>query len=443
MEQARIHAANDEWQEASEFVAICERIWPGSPEMSGLTTEVPIRLNELSSTVPSSRRQPSAFRQELAAPLTATEALAMADVAMNEERYYDAHWLATLGGEIAVPGSIESASASRIASQAWNAVSSLQPNSRESETYRVYHLKRDAYRDLIANEWISAYYLFRELLSLAPNDPEGIYYIDLCEQGLAKMSFFIDELELVGSPAGSLYSIPYGNTRMVMRFSSISVFSDSAYGIRLEMLNFDRDGRLLWRIEAPYAKIVPVALDSGRHINVLMRALDRYNGNRSWDPVKEGFGEAAPQNDQVILEIGWEDFLLLTEMRRGQDSLTSGELMAASALGPQYGYVPSVFEAELISRFGEPVLFLPLFIFTIVLGWRFRAVRRLRFIWLPMLGMLPVVFYEIVYFARISLSNVSIWLVINFSFSIAIIAFSVGAVVLLILSLIVLASQHG
>jgi hypothetical protein len=443
MEQAFISANEGDWEEVSGFLAICERIWPRSPELSGLTVEASFRLQELAMRPVQPNRQPG--RQDLSASvqLTVSDALALAEIAMNEERYYDAHWLATLAGDLAGPGSIESATASRIASRAWNAVSSMQPNSRESQAYRIYTLKRDAYRDLVAGEYISAYYIFLELLSLAPNDPEGSYYLALCERGLSEISFFIDEMELRDSPSGGLYSFPFGLGRMVMRFTSLSVFPDSAYGIRLEMLNFDRDGRLLWRMEAPYAKIVPVSLDSGRHISIMMRALDRNDGSRRWEPVKEGFAEAPPQNDQITLNIIWEDFLLLTEIRRGQDSLTPGELMAASSLGSQFGYIPSIFDAELISRFAEPILLLPFFIFAIVLGWRFRAVRRSRFIWVPMLGVLPVVFAELVHLGRISVNNMSIWAVMNFGFSAAVFAFVTGTVVLLFLSLIILASQRG
>jgi hypothetical protein len=363
---------------------------------------------------------------------------------MREEKYFDAHWLATLAGDIATPGSIEAAAASSIAGRAWDAVSSLQPNSRESEAYRIYRLKRDAYRDLVAGEYISAYYLFLELLALAPNDPEGTYYLALCEEGLTQISFFLDEMELRNSPLGALYSIPYGRGRIVMRFYSLSVSLDSAYGIDLEILHFDRDGRLLWRIEAPYAKIVPLSLDSGEeYISIIMRVLDRTDGNRRWEPVKEGFAEAPPPNSQLTLSINWEDFLLLTRIRRGQVSLSPGELMEASSLGSKYGYMPSIFDAELINRFARPVLLLPLSIFAIVFGWRFRAFRKSRFVWLPMLGVLPLVFSGVVQLGRMSLGNLTIWVVMNMGFSAAVVVFAVGSVVLLFTALIVLASQRS
>jgi hypothetical protein len=175
----------------------------------------------------------------------------------------------------------------------------------------------------------------------------------------------------------------------------------------------------------------------------MMRVLDRTDGNRRWGPIKEGFAEAPPQNDQLILNMVWEDFLLLTQIRRGQDSLSPSELMTASSLGSQYGYMPSIFEAELINRFARPILLLPLFIFVIVFGWRFRAFKTSKFIWFPMLGVLPLVFSGIVQLGRISLSNLTIWVVMNLGFSTAVIAFVVGAVVLMLISLLILASQRA
>jgi hypothetical protein len=444
LEKAYVYADQGDWQEVASFVDICERIWPGSPRLSSLATEVSIRLQEMALR-PVSWGETSTYMQTSAGPesLTVTEALAMAEAAMREERFYDAHWLATLAGDIAAPGSIEAATASSISSRAWDAVSSLQPTSRESEAYRIYRLKRDAYRDLIAGEYISAYYLFLELMALSPNDPEGSYYLALCEEGLTQISFFFDEMELRNSPLGALYSIPYGRGRIVMRFYSISVSLDSAYGIDLEMLHFDRDGRLLWRIEAPYAKIVPLSLDSGEeYISIIMRTLDRTDGNRRWEPIKEGFAEAPPPNSQLTLSIVWEDFLLLTQIRRGQISLSPAELMEASSMGSKYGYMPSIFEAELINRFARPVLFLPLSIFVIIFGWRFRAFRKSRFVWLPMLGVLPLVFSGVVQLGRISLNNLTLWVLMNMSFASAIVTFAVGSVVLLFASLIFLASQR-
>jgi hypothetical protein len=60
-----------------------------------------------------------------------------------------------------------------------------------------------------------------------------------------------------------------------------------------------------------------------------------------------------------------------------------------------------------------------------------------------MLGILPLVFNGITAFYRSILTNLSIWLSLSFSFTTAVIYFTVGAAVCFILALVLLASQHG
>jgi hypothetical protein len=60
-----------------------------------------------------------------------------------------------------------------------------------------------------------------------------------------------------------------------------------------------------------------------------------------------------------------------------------------------------------------------------------------------MLGILPVVFAGLMHLYRGCFTNVGIWAVISLGFSNAVILFSAAALVLLILSLVILAAQHG
>jgi hypothetical protein len=60
-----------------------------------------------------------------------------------------------------------------------------------------------------------------------------------------------------------------------------------------------------------------------------------------------------------------------------------------------------------------------------------------------MLVILPVVFAGFMHFYRGCLNNLGIWAVVSLGFSSAVILFSAGTLVLFILSLVVLAAQHG
>jgi hypothetical protein len=441
-ERAQENAATGEWADTAQFIAICERIWSNGPEHAKLKTEAEIKIAEALMTPD----QPPDFLPTAGdrEPVSASEALLMAETALGDERYFDAHWLASLGSRLAKPGSPEEAAARRLAGMAWSGVNSLAPNTRETTAYTSYRLKREGHEALLGEEWVRSYYLFRELLSLTPNDPDALKYLALSESGLKQAAFFIDEMELALGRilTGAVFSFPFGSDRLVMRISSLSTSTDSAYGIGIETMAFDQEGLLLWSMEAPYAKILPVTLDSGPALTVLLRALDRMDKNERWEPKISGSGSGVPGNAEIVLPVSWDSFLLLSNVRRGLQALSPLELRAASENLGTCGYLPQVFEAELLERFVRPLFMLPFGIFSVAIGWRYRAIKRPRYMAIPMLGILPAVFHGAVLFSRSWFNNLGILALVSFGFNTAALLFATGITSLLILSLIMLAASR-
>jgi hypothetical protein len=468
LEKAQEYAGNDEWAEAARMVAICDMVWPEGEEIEKLRNESAIMAaRALIAPTHTAGREgeaagegtdnlPGLPAQE---PADAVGALVMAETALEEERWYDAHWLATLAARLASKGSPEIARADRLAALAWSAAGSLEPTARETKAYTIYHLKREGYEALLSGDWVRSYYIFLELKDLSPEDPDVEKYFAMSEKGTLTTAFFADEIEMAMGDimAGALFSLPMDAVpagtdsgsgiipggRMVMRVSSLSVFPDYAYCIENEIMALDRDGWPVWRMKAPYAKLVPMYLDSGPRVAVLMRALDRTDKTKRWEPEAQGMGQKAPESAQITLGLKWDDFLLLAEIRRGPDFLSVGQLRLAAKILGNRGYLPEVFEVEFIQRFGEPVFLFPIFIFVIIIGWRFRSLKRPRYMGIPMLGILPVVFAGFMHFYRECFNNLGIWAVIALGFSNALVLFSVGALVFLIFALVVLAAQHG
>jgi hypothetical protein len=209
---------------------------------------------------------------------------------------------------------------------------------------------------------------------------------------------------------------------------------------------------------------------------VLMRALDRYDQNRHWEPqwssledtaaarrptvsvdnpgAAGGFFRSVIGDNQVMLDLNYESFVLLSYTWRGLaaptgtrvsplDGFSLGDLFgSAQALSP-YGYVPQVFEAEIIYRLCEPLFFLPIAILIIVIGWRFRALSLARYVFVPMLFVLPLIFNGLVYFYRHILNILGIFAILNLGFSATLVIYCLAAGVLFVLSLIVFVSQHS
>jgi hypothetical protein len=462
-ERAQDHAEDEDWPQTIQFVNICERIWPQSPEMTALRTASFVGMEEFRM----SRRELSPEgRQSLSVgaaaaysgipgqqtPLTAAEALSLAGTSRGEGRLYDAHWLASLAVRLAKPNTLEAAAATRLAAEIWDNLAALGPNAREVYAWNLYRLKRDGYEAMIAGDWIRAYYLFREHASQSPGDPDVDNFLILCEQGIAGVAFFIDEIELaVGEIlTGAVFSLPAeiepgkSGGRVVLRISSLSTFPDYSYGVGIELIAFDREDQLQYRLEAPYAKIVPMDLEEKEdRLVLLMRALDRSDREKFWEPQLAGGLENGAEKAQLLLDLSYEDFLILSKIRRGPETLEPPDLFVAEKRLGAYGYVPQVFQGEIIYRLCEPVLFLPIAILTILAGWRFRAKTRPRYSGVPMMAILPLGFYGFIHFYRSFLNNAAIWTVVSFGYAPALAVFISGAVIFFIFSLIVLASQHG
>lgn len=229
---------------------------------------------------------------------------------------------------------------------------------------------------------------------------------------------------------------------MVLRINSLSVFPDYSYGIGIEILAFGGKNQLLYHIEAPYAKLVPMTLGAEPRVVLMMQALDRNDPEIRWEPVWTG-PERSPIGDtQLMLDLVYEDFLLLAKAEEGMDKLLIGDLFTAGERLGAYGYAPQVFQAEIIYRISEPAFFLPMSILSIIMGWRCRARKRPRYMSFLMLAILPLGFNGIVYLYRHILNILGIWLVISFGFSQSIFLFCAGIFLLFILMLIILAAQH-
>jgi hypothetical protein len=456
-DRAMEHAAQEEWPEAARFIAICEQMWPGNPETASLKTDISIGFEEylLSTSEALTEKRYHIYEDQAPnsgrgpgdrTPVDVMEALSLAEKALAERRYYDAHWLATLARRLARAGSAEMNRAALLASSAWNELTAMMPNVRETEGYSLYHLKREAYEAMVSGDWIRGYYLFKNMSDLTPADPDVANFLAQCEQEIAGIAFFTDELALtIGDGlTGAVFSFPgRAGGRTAARMSSLSVFPDFAYGIGFELLAFDAAGKLSYSVEAPYVKILPLRVQGEQRLVFLMRALDRQDRDLQWRPVWTGEPQTEPGRDELVLNMGFEDFFLMTRVRRGVGNLFLKDLVKAAASLENYGYVPQVFEVEILRRVSEPVVLLPMTILVLIVGWRFRAKKQSRYLALPMVFVLPLVFNGFVYIYRHIFATLDVGMVLALGFPWTAALGAVGSLVFFIIALLLLAAQHG
>ncbi|MDR2397638.1 MAG: hypothetical protein LBD74_02635 [Spirochaetaceae bacterium] len=454
-EKAQIHAAMQEWPEASQFIALCERIWPESPEISDLRVEATISMEEWQTAQANARREAiREFQQTFKEgvdlytglpgqrqPINAPEALAMAAVRLRDERYYDAHWLGLLATRIGPQGSKSAIQGTEIARQAWDALGKLEPHSQELYAYALYHQKRQGYEAMLAGDWITAYYMFREFFDKNPGDPDVAKFLILSEQGVQVQAFFSDEITLSVGAALPLriFSLPLEDGRMIVRIPWFWGFESISYGRDIEIMALEQDGSLRYHLTAPYAQIVPLEGEEGSQVMVKMLALDRQSA-RQYRPIWIHQDPDQMGATQVVLDVSYRDFLLLAKLSEGMDSLSIADLFRTVENIQSYGYIPKVFQAEIVYRLSEPTLFLPIAIVCIVLGARYRARRRAWQIF-PMLVILPVVCYGIGLIYLSILNTLGIWSVIFLGFPFSLGLFTLGPLIVLVVSLLYLAAQ--
>jgi hypothetical protein len=456
------HKEAGEWHEASQFLGICDLIWPNNPDLNDLRVDIEIGLEKIASAesreklnareaLAGDRRLQAAMPANMTSlsgdlrPVNATQAIEMGRTAFDERRYFDAHWLASLGSRLATEGSAQAASARRLASEAWNKISSLAPNRTEERLYRIYQLKLSGYEamnSLNATDWIRAFYIFQELLTLTPDDPDAKNFYAASERATKEAAFFIDEMELsLGEIlTGAIFSLPTAaNGRAVLRFSSITTSPDISYGTGLEYMTFDANSRPLTSVRSRYAKLQPVIINEKPQILVLTHALNRFDQKTSWD---SEWLLGRKTEGRIILDVDYEDFLLLSHVRRGLTNLQIDELFVSSQKLGSFGYVSQIFEAEILNRLSTVAFFLPMAVFIIVIAWRYRAVARPRYLIVILLPVLPAVFHGFVFLYRAVFNMLGIWLVLLFSFPVALAACIITLGVILFVSLITLAAQH-
>ena len=438
------------WIEASQFLGICDSVWHNSPELAVMRNEIEINLassNYYRRETPLINPVSVTALPGYGEPVDANEAIVLSETAFAEGKYLDAHWFAALGERIARNGSPEKTRAARLAVLAWNEIEKLEPTDRETAAFSFHRQKMIGYEAMISGDWIRAFYHFQELQGLSPGDPDIANFLETSEKKTRETAFFLNEMEINPgqSFSGTLFSLPgdfYG--RMVMRVSSLNYSPDFAYGIGIEYMVFDDQANLVLSMEAPYAKFTPFTMNENRQVLVLMRALDFHDLENRWEPRWFGpDGTEVQGQAQIVLDISYETFVMLSRLRQGISGMYFNELFTASNIAETAGYIPQVFQAEIINQLGSSLFFLPLAIFTISIAWSLRTMRRSRFVFFLMLPVLPLVFLSLIKMYQNILNTIGISLVLTFSFSIALTFLIVFLAVSLLGSLIFLASRKS
>ncbi|MDR1216185.1 MAG: hypothetical protein LBK25_05855 [Treponema sp.] len=451
-EDAQRKANEGKWIDAEKSILICRRIWATNEEIKSLAEQIQINATEMrlvnaidesrklyNITEESNDKQPKKQEMKLHEPVSVAEALDMAHKALNEKRFYDAYWLASVGERLARRNGPEYKQAVTIEADAWKAINQMNPSIQESEAFAFYREKRNGYLAIEDEDWIRAYHIFYRLAVMNPGDPDIANFLALSKEKVPSLAFFLNNNELVLGEiiSEAFYSLPMQDVRVVMRIGYLSVFPDAAYGRDIEIDAIDQENRLLCQMKASYCKVFSQA-DSERGLIIMLCALE---DGEQFNPTIIGTNTELFENAQISLNINYDDFILLSKIQRGLDSFFIGELFRAQEKFGDYGYIPQVFQADIVYRIFGTATFLPIAILVIILGWRFRAKKTPQYIGIPMLFILPFVFNSFVLMYHEVINKTSILSVVGIGFVNSLIVFSGGIIICFFFALMGLAVQ--
>ena len=324
----------------------------------------------------------------------------------NAQDYFNAHYYAIQAQYLAEKGSLNYQAAMDLATDAWNMISTTE-NKYDKEMAEIYAEKKRGYIALIEEDFIKAYYIFAELEQKGFAETDLLFYKDVAEQGLINSAFFIDETESLRSFESSkdIYFTITGNdgSKDVIFIQGITILEDAGQFLQyfrdFYMYSYDKNGKFIKSIYTPYAKMtaLPVSSLNGNFSNpdinpkgyvpyVLLKSIDRKSSSTTVLPSYK-FANNVKKKDaknSLVLEIPYEDFNLIRQASKGQESMPLAALFSFAERADKYGYSAAIYYCSLAKRITYPLFLLSFFIFLAAFGWNYRLMpgRPFAFRWI-------------------------------------------------------------
>ncbi len=366
----------------------------------------------------------------------AGELIEMAREYFAREDYFSAHYYATLANRI----DRSKSEALRLASQAWEKISSNQPAGSDLEAARVSIRKKEGYTALVSGDPVTAYYIFNELAKVYPDDPDVKSYLGKSRAGAAGISFFLDEAEKM-APFPGLDNMVFVNTadngsREIVFIGKMVQSEEAVFFKDIEAIRFGPAGEVVYHFLAPTGKLI------GHHISM--------NGIHRDDPEKKSlpkyFRGGRSEGQAALLRLSPEidNLKNLRPDRLAMEAIGFASLWQVRKELEQYGYMKEYVSVEILMRSLYPFSFLIISLFSVSLGWAYRTryldrPPALAFLFIPLF---PLIVALLVSLYLSGLKVLFSFVLLIAGFTTALPAMLVLQGVLLIAALLILAGQR-
>lgn len=348
----------------------------------------------------------------------------------KNEEWFNAHYYAQLGINLATPKDPNLESLRVISTSAWNNLTQWH-NLAKTNNQIEFEKKYEGYLALVENDNLKAYYIFRDLYNSSremQTDPDVNFYLGIAENRINERSFFIDEfLELRSFETANDVYFAYSykdGSKDIIYFKGMTNVKETGNTIQylreLTVKSVSRNGELIRSLYVPYAKVLPVSVKT---INSTTKKLLGIDDETDFVPyimlhsvsrdlpaeeIKPVYtynftDDTSGNSDFMMLPIPYNDFVMLESSTNNPSILPLLSLYKLVSKAAEYGYSAEVYGQVLLNRLFYPLWILIFFIFMASFGWnnRMDGNQYFKFTWafsFPFFMIVSLFLYRIVLF---------------------------------------------
>ena len=286
----------------------------------------------------------------------------------NNEEWFNAHYYATLGINLATPKDPNLSNLKDIANEAWNNLTEFV-KLQKSEDQNHFEKKYEGYLALHQKDDLKAYYIFKELSTTSRElsiDPDVNFYLDVAENRIREKYFFVDETfeqESFEYANNIYFAYDYKDgSKDIVYFKGVTTVEETGNSIQylrdLTIVTIDKDKEVYRTVKVPYAKVLPVSVESLNETTKQLLEIDEktksipylmLNSIGRSDPsikITPTFTYATEQNvpnpSFLILPIPFDDFILLENNTINPDTLSLIDLVKFVNIAEKYGFAETI-----------------------------------------------------------------------------------------------------
>ena len=335
------------------------------------------------------------------------DAIRLARGYLENQDYYSAYYYSRIAADL----SNGSQAAKDLSSEAWAALSRIEPSREEAEAYSLYSQKKRGTELLLSDNPIEAYYLFNRLAIDNPEDPDIAKYLKKSIEKTVNLTYFIDDAEKALTFPG-VYSICFlnsstDNLKEVFYFGKMVTLLEGTFFKDIEVVSFDPSQGIKSHLTAEYGKLV------GDHI--VLNGIDRENSSFRKVPVYIVSRKLPELYNTIKLNVDSKLLHGLSGSENIYKKMSILELFEFEPIIQELGWSAEPLFIEIIYRILQPCAFIILSLIMIAVGWKYRRFEGK----IPAAGLIfsPIIIYILVLFSDLYLYGLKIlcsWLYLDF-----------------------------